>query len=515
MPHLTEHSIPLFFSLHSLVKGGESSGTPQASALKPGVIQAGQRMTLKVSVSSVATPNQLPVKVGLPATIILLPVADEAIRRSVQVIDNYRVLSSIDALANLQFEISTEENCPSGELELNLLVLDEERNPTPAAKIKAKIEGKEIIEQRKTVFEECYIDFDASFPENVAILYVEQLSGERLQLTGFDSRHSKIQDFKTISDFFSSRDYVHKSDSLHPQRTLEVMKFKARSASEILTKWLKELFGRYKERFCLIVCDLSASRINWEALAIEDDEYIGALGVVTRWLPLRYYDHRTILRVEADRTTGNTIAYVDNGLKETAEKEKETLRDLVRVEAHESVDALLRALSGSLSSVGLVYLASHGTVTFDLKHQNLLQSVAIGTDTKQLLHLDVESISRKEDPRPVIFINACNSALLFVEGNSIVGWPEVALTRLASAYLGTLGLVGSEYAASVSARIFTSATQDCSGANLPAILKEIRKEAIEAVANNRENEEKLKHLIYSFMYIYYGNPLSTVTLRVN
>lgn len=472
-------------------------------------------MTLTVSVSSVGNSNQSPVRVGLPPTIILLKVAEDPIQRSVQVIDNYRVLSSMDDLANLYFAISIEDHCPSGDLTLYLLVLNEDRNPFSAAKIQAKIEGKEIIEERKTVYERCYIDFDASFPEHVAILYVEQMSGERLQLTGFDSRHSKIQDCKTKSDFFSSRDYIRVRDALDPQLTLEVMKFKARSASEILTRWLKELFGRYKERFCLIVCDLSASGINWEALAIEDDEYIGALGVVTRWLPIRYYDDRTILRVEADRTTGSMIAYVDNGLKETAKKEKETLRDLAKVEAYESVDALLGALSGSLSSVGLVYLASHGTVTSGLKHEKLVNSVAIGPDSEQLLHLNVESIPRKADPRPVIFINACNSALLFVEGNSIIGWPEVALTRLASAYLGTLGLVGSEYAASVSARIFTSATQDHSGANLPAILKEIRKEAIEAVANNRENEEKLKDLIYSFMYIYYGNPLLTVTLRVN
>jgi hypothetical protein len=113
---------------------------------------------------------------------------------------------------------------------------------------------------------------------------------------------------------------------------------------------------------------------------------------------------------------------------------------------------------------------------------------------------------------PVVMVNACHSGRVIWQEDEIAGLPELFLSRVASAYIGTLGEVNSELAAELGARFFEAARRP-GGINIAEFLSDIRREIAAGFEFMLADDVTLNSLINRFMYVYYGDPRLRLQLR--
>ena len=115
--------------------------------------------------------------------------------------------------------------------------------------------------------------------------------------------------------------------------------------------------------------------------------------------------------------------------------------------------------------------------------------------------------------RPVVFVNATHSADLVLDQGEYYGLPECWLRWCASGYIGLLGPHHSRYATAIAEQLFQASVID----NLrpAAALQRIRAQVSQEFADcaTSEYSEYQEKFLYTFMYVYYGNPLAQFILH--
>ena len=115
-----------------------------------------------------------------------------------------------------------------------------------------------------------------------------------------------------------------------------------------------------------------------------------------------------------------------------------------------------------------------------------------------------------------MFINACHSGRLhkndplrIKESKIFSGFPIFFLEKGAKGVVGTLDSIDDEYAFQVS-NYFFQEYQDNPSLSVATILRNIRKNVVKKYIDNKHENAPL--FLHTFMYIYYGNPMTTLNI---
>jgi hypothetical protein len=247
------------------------------------------------------------------------------------------------------------------------------------------------------------------------------------------------------------------------------------------------------------------SELPWEMIEIQKGKYLGAYWRVVRWIPVRDFLDWQNLSIGQEERSGCVVAYL-NGGELNVDLERAALQPFSTCYC-ETTHLLKETLSQPLQEVAVVYLGCHGVFTYNRKHEIALGELL--NPSNRIVSLSVEAIQSQEGVRPLLFVNACHSARLIRDSNGFYGLPEVFLARIASAYLGTLGPVGADYASQVANFIFTEAAKD--RIEPAEILRNLRAKAVAQLGPGATSDDWL-NFIFTFMYVYYGNPFTRLKL---
>lgn len=270
-------------------------------------------------------------------------------------------------------------------------------------------------------------------------------------------------------------------------------------------RYMQRLHEHYGEALCLVITDTSGLEIPWEMFELDDWQQLGSIARVARWLPQRA-GPRLPFRLHNERHEGTAITYLDAGLGADATREE---REMLQVTAkhYASLTDLETRLHQSLQQVSLIYVGCHGA------DGSTLQEQYPGTLSAAQLVL----IDKHNEQRPLAFINACESGRIVRNEWGDSSFVEVFLQRCASGYIGTLGRIGTSYASYIAGRMLALARQE-EGLLIAEILRRLRAEAIKefrkwSAISSHERNKAAFNVLYTFLYVYYGNPLARLWLR--
>ena len=286
-----------------------------------------------------------------------------------------------------------------------------------------------------------------------------------------------------------------------------------------LRRWLHGLVtGPHGTERVLLICDHTYARMPWEMLDVVvagDDVPIGALLDVARWMPVPDVEGLMPLRLAEETHAGGVLSYVDVAGLRNAAVEVAALQRLSRHRS-ETLDAFLRRLRDRPEDLGLLYLACHGNFDSDDPGAEgvVADEISLGDleDAQRGVSLyELRRLRRFMARRPLLFVNACYSARMTEDG--VFGLPGMLLSRVAAAYIGTLGPVGSIYASRVACRFLEAAARS-QGVRPARFLRELREEAAARVAPSVDEPSRLDwwEFLFAFTYVLYGNPLARVAL---
>lgn len=312
---------------------------------------------------------------------------------------------------------------------------------------------------------------------------------------------------------------------LFPQKTISdildtIHKFSRDHAGE-LVQWLTRLYStcsHHQKLPFIIIVDTTGGglEIAWELLEIDTYLYLGELTRIVRWYPFSPFGKPKLLEMKEVVYEGSVLAYIHSGLAgsdhERAILDKFAKKDIA------SLKELRKHLkkSGELAEVGLVYIASHGHGSNTLDEAN---DQAVQQPNKQLRALELERMPEHKEPRPIFFVNACDSArMLRNKGDAPSSFAESFMVQCASNYIGTVAPVNSVRASLIAKAVLEQA-QEAEGVQIAEMLRRLRAQAAEMLRNADlygDDQKSLyeKELFFTSMYVYYGNPLARLRLRL-
>lgn len=441
-------------------------------------------------------------------------------------------ISASDSVLSLRhiFKISIFDECPSCELLFALRYQynmkhtqnsqeDEDLGKRMGTSLKVMVDGTYNADNI-ALLEICKVALDTPLPEQTAILHVQQCNQDKLQLLGWNRRGSPLETgpidrlSKSLAEFIKQK--------VGPELAIKAIREFSRKSPERLKVWLIELLKRYSEQLCLVIADHTDFETPWEMLEVGDEKYLGARAMIVRWTNVAYpidwsqpaYWHK--LKMVPEQRHGSVIAYLDD--KELEEKHTYAERRILgklKVKQCTNLSELVELLSDAelLKGIGLIYLGCHG-------HDGR----RIGSKFHSTGYIDAVELELPivhPHPRPIFFVNACDSGRLKKDYNSsFSGLVEIILARYADGYIGTLGQVGSAYASLIAENILKDASTLTDGIQVANKLRRLRAEAAERATRRAlltvSSEEKVQReteLIYTFMYIYYGNGMTQLQLE--
>ncbi|HLG64175.1 MAG TPA: CHAT domain-containing protein [Ktedonosporobacter sp.] len=287
-----------------------------------------------------------------------------------------------------------------------------------------------------------------------------------------------------------------------------------------LVRWLNKLAHschHYQKLPFIIIVDTTGGglEIAWELLEIDTNLYLGELTQIVRWYPFSPFGKARMLELKEVVYEGSVLAYVHHGLA-GIDHERAILDKFAKKEIANFAE-LRRHLkrSGELAEIGLVYIASHGHGSNTLMDEASDQ--AIQQPNKQLRALELERMPEHKEPRPIFFVNACDSArMLRNKGDAPNSFAESFMVQCASNYIGTVAPVNS-IRASLIAKAVLEQAQEAEGVQIAEMLRRLRAQAAEKLrdadlAGDDQKERYEKELFFTSMYVYYGNPLARLRL---
>lgn len=403
---------------------------------------------------------------------------------------------------------------------------EKETAPSPVSE-KLPPEIETVPESQLLPPNELYIDL--KLPPEVAILHVYQQGENRYSLWGGNANinlvlpSTKPREKPEIALEKLITEY-HQRETENAERipgrirdTLYAFSFN----NVKLCQWLKNLRCQWGEKLYLIIADHTAFEIPWEMVELSPDdspnEYIGALITTVRWQAIRSQGDFLVLKTESQECCGQAIAYIlDSELKKGAEEVQrigQKLQAIIYRSKEKNIADFQAHLQRQETGVGLIYLSCHGGFNIDPSE------IWLGSEDNPQQRIYLTALRRCQlalikASQGIVFMNACHSgrhqASPFIPNSYRLGFIELFLSKGARGVIGTLGRVGDEYAAQFA---FDLIEELFNSPNLPvaAIIRKLRAKAINKLAENPTTEDLLS-FIYTFMYVYYGNPMTVLRL---
>lgn len=482
------------------------------------VIAHGRAYQLQISASTSSDLVKLkPVLISTPVKFRLFCSATVTMNEDSFIISPDEVSESYTRLIN----ISVPDECSTGVAKFVMLWHESGKQPSIAAELAVKMDGtyKPDLDTRvdKEFAAATKVKLDEVLPEQTAIMHIVAKNSGVITVKGWNRRAEKLNTDLPAWDPIRLSDFTGQNSQISPKEVRQrVTNFSRTKIGPEFIRWLKVLRERFHSDLCLIISDDTDLETPWEMLELEDEEYLGAMVKVCRWLPVRYFDEWSVLKVSNVEKQGTILSYLDDkdlGLDQTY-LERQALKVLKRRECKNSTELLnMLGDKGPSSNVGLIYLGCHGYdgMSFGSRYK-LDQRITV---------YNLEIPFRYPEPRPIVFVNACESARIRREGQDYFkGLLEIFLARFASGYIGTLGKVGSVYASTVASRILEDASK-VDGIQIAEVLRRLKAEAAKAVKEDESvslsDEERQKRevkFLYAFMYVFYGNALMHLRLML-
>ncbi|MFK0731650.1 MAG: CHAT domain-containing protein [Gloeotrichia echinulata GP01] len=274
----------------------------------------------------------------------------------------------------------------------------------------------------------------------------------------------------------------------------------------------------------LVIHDNSDFEIPWEMLNLSEDDapddFLGESIITVRWQDMdsvklcEQHNNLIGLGFDTGQCSGTIVGYTNTKDFKNVEQEINTINKFDAI-LFENISDFLDHLENVQSEISLMFIASHGFFGTDISEMYLGED-----DQKQRVYYNEfydYDFDFLKTYRSIVFMNACHSGRLrrdkTLNIKYRIGFPTFFLKRGARGVIGTLGKVIDKYAAIVTNNFFDEYQKN---KQLPvaAILRNIRAEAARNFRANKTPENRLL-FIFTFMYVYYGNPMTTLQLTQN
>jgi hypothetical protein len=293
-----------------------------------------------------------------------------------------------------------------------------------------------------------------------------------------------------------------------PADVLWLLREWSRTHDEI-TDWLNALRAAVGADLRLVVWDDTGFEIPWELLwlpaaAGHPAGWLGALLPVVRWTTLHGrsaavaspYDDQPV------ESHGELVVYLIDEMAADAEV-LAPYGPLRRADG----PGLLTRLTQTDPRIGLVYVASHGTAEESTVRRRLGEL--------RLTSLSFDPLPGLSASRSLVVLNACHSGRLFADprlNDSLLrGFAEAFLRHGASAVIGTTGEVDTVRAGQVAAELL-AALAGAGPAHVARALRDVRARIAAATPADTDDQRELLPFLSTFMYVCYGNALTTLRL---
>ncbi|MCX5360047.1 CHAT domain-containing protein [Streptomyces sp. NBC_00124] len=282
-----------------------------------------------------------------------------------------------------------------------------------------------------------------------------------------------------------------------------------------LVCWINALRARYGPDLQLVIWDDTDYDIPWELLNLGArdggglvSEILGALVTVVRWSSSLHCGPASPLGVPAS-CAGHVLGYYAHGMTRDADA-----FDGFEHEPHiGSIETFLAELTRPDLGAGLVYMGCHA------EHGSKLNEVTLAELTwSEYYWSAMPSLSGGST---LVYLNACDSARLVDNhgrgDNALRGFPELFLRKGAGACIATSGKVGDDVAHELVRELVGRV---CADPELPVAraLREFRAGALARLpdtlprARNGLAQRRILLFLYSFMFLFFGHPFTTLQL---
>ncbi|MET7570279.1 CHAT domain-containing protein [Streptomyces sp. NPDC005492] len=370
------------------------------------------------------------------------------------------------------------------------------------------------------------VDPDARLPVGFAKLAVNRAYDERGQEVFWLTGHSGDLELSLDSEDTRLRPSGLALSNLRPDGFPPTEIFRAvaewSGRQEDVVRWINELRARFGAELHLVIWDDTDYDIPWEMLRLTggrdlgvDDGILGALVTVVRWTTIREAGSTPF--DEPAVCSGHVLGYYAEEMRRDA-----TVFDGFEHRGHfGTTRTFLTELARPGLGAGLVYMGCHAT------HGPNLYKLKLGTVTwNELNGLDMSALDGR---RTLVCLNACHSAR-FVNNrplgeNALRGFAELFLRKGAGGCIATSGKVGDDVAHDL---IRELVGQLCADPELPVAraLRDFRAAAVARLPDplpfvygdddrfDAEGQREILPILYSFMFLYFGHPLTTLRLSV-
>jgi hypothetical protein len=296
--------------------------------------------------------------------------------------------------------------------------------------------------------------------------------------------------------------------AVDPRDIYDLMPEWSRTHDEICD-WINALRGRFgDENLRLIIWDDTGFEIPWELVWLEPEPasglrrgWLGALVTVARWITIHKVG-RNPYNDQPEECAGDVLVYLDEAMRH----DFEALRRFSDQPYYSVSDFLGRLRTGD-SQLSLVYMACHG------RHGRESTRLELGGLHLRDLHVPLTTVSRS---RSLIFLNACHSARLIQDSRMadglLRGFAESFLRQGAAAIIGTAGRIGTDSARQAAQSIIEELARN-RDRPVAAVLRDMRAQAARDAPVNPDDPRGLLTFMYRFMYLYFGNPCTTLRLE--
>ncbi|MEU6534450.1 CHAT domain-containing protein [Streptomyces sp. NPDC047000] len=290
---------------------------------------------------------------------------------------------------------------------------------------------------------------------------------------------------------------------------------------EDLLGWINDLRARYGTKLQLVVWDDTDYDIPWELLHLPPDHryglasgILGALVTVVRWTTIRRPGPVPV--AEPASCSGHVLGYYAKDMRGDIEVFEGFIHRV-----HKASSTFLGDLARPDLGAGLVYMGCHATYGSKLYDLRL--------DTLTWGELNAQSMAALDGRRTLVCINACHSARMVDNSprgeRALRGFAELFLRKGAGGCIATSGKVGDDVAHTL---VRDLVERLCADPELPVAqaLREFRARAVAALPDplpslytdegtfDKVGQQRLLPLLYSFMFLYFGHPLTTLRLSL-
>jgi hypothetical protein len=291
-----------------------------------------------------------------------------------------------------------------------------------------------------------------------------------------------------------------------------------------LVAWINDLRARHHGDLQLVIWDDTDYDIPWELLWLDEDTErglaggcLGALVDIARWTTIREINGAPL--AQPCECSGGVIGYFD----QTMLKDTLAFRPFIH-RPYRQIEGFLGELEQASFRAGLVYMGCHGEYGSSV-YRLKLDQITWG-------ELDICDMTALREWHAVVCLNACYSGRLVSNTGggeeALRGFAELFLRKGARGCIASAGKVGDDEAHLLIMRlvhVVAAAPQQSVAAalrkfraqaiaELPAVLPRVPRTKNEDGSVNQVGQKQVLRFLYSFMFLYYGHPQSTLQLSL-